>query len=80
MSEAPGDGPQFSRRNLVRGYNAEQVDALLAEVRAAIGEGRPVPNLVSVTLEPQYGGYNEYEVDTFLDDLAGQLREAGLHD
>lgn len=77
MTEQP-PGQQFSRTNLRRGYNADQVDAFLAQVTESISQGRPPPDPVAVRFDPAYGGYDEFEVDTFLDDLAAQLRDAGL--
>lgn len=77
MPENP-PGQQFTRHNLRRGYNPEQVDAFLAEVTAAIGAGQPAPNPLIVSFDPKYGGYDELEVDEFLDDLGAQLRDAGL--
>lgn len=77
MSES-APGSQFTRHDLRRGYNPEQVDAFLAEVTGAIAQGQPAPDPVRVTFDPTYGGYDELEVDQFLDDLAVQLKDAGL--
>lgn len=53
------------------------MDAFLAEVTAAIQGGRPMPSIAGARFQPAYGGYDEREVDDFLDELARALGQLG---
>lgn len=71
MSEQPAQ--QFTVHRFRRGYTTAEVDAFLDLVATAIREGGQVPAIRQVAFSPSYGGYDEQEVDDFLDDLAAQL-------
>jgi DivIVA domain-containing protein len=73
----PGDGPRLTVHRVRRGYRTQDVDAFLAEVTAAIQGGRPMPSIAGARFEPAYGGYDEREVDDFLDELARALGQQG---
>lgn len=80
-AQGPGEqgaesGPQFTVHRLRRGYSIPEVDAFLDHLAASIGQGGGVPDIADVTFTPTYGGYDEREVDDFLEDLAQQLGPA----
>lgn len=72
MSES-SFAPQFTVRKLRRGYNMADVDAFLESIGEALRNGTEVPDIRNATFSPAYGGYDEEEVDSFLDDLQTQL-------
>lgn len=73
MSDTSSEGPRFTLHRFRRGYAVADVDAFLDSVSAAIRDGAPVPDVVTAQFRSAYGGYDEREVDEFLDDLHTQL-------
>ena len=73
-------GDRFRRRALSRGYKVDEVDAFLDRVEATLaGEpmGAPVPSqeVDDVVFRVRFGGYDEWQVDVYLDRVARQLSE-----
>ncbi|HIV58506.1 MAG TPA: DivIVA domain-containing protein, partial [Candidatus Stackebrandtia faecavium] len=73
-------GDRFRRRALSRGYKVDEVDAFLDRVEATLsGEpmGTPVPSqeVDDVVFRVRFGGYDEWQVDVYLDRVARQLGE-----
>ncbi|GAA4900544.1 DivIVA domain-containing protein [Stackebrandtia albiflava] len=73
-------GDRFRRRALSRGYKVDEVDAFLDRVEATLaGEpmGSPVPSqeVDDVVFRVRFGGYDEWQVDVYLDRVARQLSE-----
>lgn len=69
-------GPQFTTHRVRRGYNRSEVDGFLSALMTTLGTGGQAPVIAEITFTPEYGGYDEREVDTFLDDLAGELGQS----
>ncbi|HEX2145773.1 MAG TPA: DivIVA domain-containing protein [Glycomyces sp.] len=73
-------GDRFRRRALSRGYKVDEVDAFLDRVEATLS-GEPVGSPVSadevddVVFRVRFGGYDEWQVDVYLDRVARQLAE-----
>nr|WP_307789150.1 DivIVA domain-containing protein [Glycomyces salinus] len=73
-------GDRFRRRALSRGYKVDEVDAFLDRVEATLA-GEPVGSPVSadevddVVFRVRFGGYDEWQVDVYLDRVARQLAE-----
>lgn len=73
-------GERFRRRALRRGYKVDEVDAFLDRVEATL-EGQPIgPPVASqevddVVFRVRFGGYDEWQVDVYLDRVARQLSE-----
>ncbi|HEY1177081.1 MAG TPA: DivIVA domain-containing protein, partial [Phytomonospora sp.] len=73
-------GERFRRRALRRGYKVDEVDAFLDRVEATL-EGQPIgPPVASqevddVVFRVRFGGYDEWQVDVYLDRVARQLTE-----
>ena len=67
--------PAFATSRVRRGYNVEQVDAFLADVTAAVREGREPPSVFQTSFTSTHLsiGYSEVEVDDYLDELAKAL-------
>lgn len=65
--------PQFTVSRLRRGYSAAEVDEFLDSIAAAVRQGQPVPNVLEARFNVCFGGYDQQEVDIFLDDLHGEL-------
>nr|WP_269799156.1 DivIVA domain-containing protein [Glycomyces xiaoerkulensis] len=73
-------GDRFRRRALSRGYKVDEVDAFLDRVEATLA-GEPVGSPVTadevddVVFRVRFGGYDEWQVDVYLDRVARQLAE-----
>ncbi|HEU5126489.1 MAG TPA: DivIVA domain-containing protein [Glycomyces sp.] len=73
-------GDRFRRRALSRGYKVDEVDAFLDRVEATLA-GEPVGSPVTadevddVVFRVRFGGYDEWQVDVYLDRVARQLGE-----
>jgi len=73
-------GDRFRRRALSRGYKVDEVDAFLDRVEATLS-GEPVGSPTSadevddVVFRVRFGGYDEWQVDVYLDRVARQLAE-----
>ena len=73
-------GQRFRRRALRRGYKVDEVDAFLDRVEATLA-GDPVGAPVTgqevhdVVFRVRFGGYDEWQVDVYLDRVARQLAE-----
>ena len=71
-------GQRFRRRALRRGYKVDEVDAFLERVEATL-EGAPIGEPVlaqdvhDVVFRVRFGGYDEWQVDVYLDRLERQL-------
>jgi len=71
-------GQRFRRRALRRGYKADEVDDFLARAEATVN-GEPVDEVVTakqvhdVVFRVRFGGYDEWQVDVYLDRLERQL-------
>ncbi len=60
----------------LRGYRVEDVDDFLAEVWSSVREGRELPRVENVSfLSARRGGYDELQVDDYLDLLSAALDE-----
>ncbi|MGH3738390.1 MAG: DivIVA domain-containing protein, partial [Micromonosporaceae bacterium] len=71
-------GQRFRRRALRRGYKADEVDDFLAraeETLAGNPSGEPVTaeEVHDVVFRVRFGGYDEWQVDVYLDRLERQL-------
>ena len=72
-------GQRFRRRALRRGYKVDEVDSFLDRVEATLA-GDPMGAPVSaqevhdVVFRVRFGGYDEWQVDLFLEDLQRFLR------
>lgn len=67
--------PQFTVSRLRRGYSAAEVDAFLDSVATAVRQDQPVPNILEARFSVCFGGYDQQEVDIFLDDLHLELSQ-----
>ena len=71
-------GQRFRRRALRRGYKADEVDDFLARAEATLA-GQPIGEPVTaqevhdVVFRVRFGGYDEWQVDVYLDRLERQL-------
>jgi len=71
-------GQRFRRRALRRGYKADEVDDFLARAEATLAgelDGKPVTaqEVHDVVFRVRFGGYDEWQVDVYLDRLERQL-------
>ncbi|MFC4336705.1 DivIVA domain-containing protein [Salininema proteolyticum] len=74
-------GDRFRRRALSRGYKVDEVDDFLDRVEATLA-GEPVGSspvkaaeVDDVVFRVRFGGYDEWQVDVYLDRVARQLAE-----
>jgi DivIVA domain-containing protein len=65
--------PQFTTSRIRRGYSCPEVDEFLDRVATALRNGEPAPDIEDVRFSVCFRGYDQQEVDIFLDDLLLEL-------
>lgn len=67
--------PQFTTSRIRRGYACPEVDDFLERVATALRNGDPVPDIEEVRFSLCFRGYDQQEVDIFLEDLQLELQQ-----